>query len=76
MSLGLLGRGRGTPPRGGFRGRGGGVGRGRGSYAISHMVDRRPKQLVVMGFLLEEKDEVLKQLGVSRTDISLLYVKK
>lgn len=60
MALGLLGRGRGGRGSYSFRGRG----RGRGSYVVSHVIDRRPKQLVVMGFLLDEKEDVVKHLSV------------
>lgn len=67
MALGLLGRGRGGS-RGGFTPRG--RGRGRGSYAVSHVIDRRTKQLVVMGFLLTEKEDVVNHLSVSGTLLS------
>ncbi|XP_074650039.1 RNA-binding protein 26-like [Tubulanus polymorphus] len=58
-SLGLLssrGRGRGGRlARGSFRG---GRGRGRGGIGLGRSLDHRPKQLKVVGFTPEEKDEV------------------
>ena len=64
--MGLLGSGRGG--RGSYRG---GRGRGRGAYggpAAAHTlsVDRRPTALLVTGFVLEEKDQVVDQLKVTR----------
>ena len=65
LPLGLLGpgagRGRGMTPRG--RGRG----RGRGGIlgAKSNVVDHRPKSLLVAGFSLDEKEEVLQHFMVS-----------
>ena len=66
-ALGLLG-----PVRGRGRGRGvlpsRGRGRGRGgSFALSNVVDRRPKQLLVVGFMPEEKDAVASHLSVGVT---------
>ncbi|XP_013384517.1 RNA-binding protein 26 [Lingula anatina] len=53
------GRGRG---RGGAAPRGRGRGRGRGGVTMAaRSVDRRPRQLLVRGFSLNEKDEVISQ---------------
>ena len=65
-ALGLLGpgagRGRGMSPRGRGRGRG----RGGIMSAKANVVDHRPKSLLVAGFSLEEKEEVLQHFMVCR----------
>ena len=84
-SMGLLGRGRGrgavgrgrgsttwvasgiVPPVG--RGRGRGALLGRASVA-ARTLDRRPKQVEVKGFTVEEKDEIAMHLGVGRITVN------
>ena len=75
--LGLLGHGQGSPkaavaatavkPGATFRGRGRGRGRGRQMFSVSHVLDRRPKQLYVAHFKPEEKEEVVEHLTVSNS---------
>ena len=67
-SLGLLGgigRGRGRGAMSLGRGRGMGRGRGGANFnATSHVVDRRPRQLLVMGFSIEDKENLFLHLRV------------
>ena len=63
--MGLIGRGRGRG-RGGFMGRG----RGRGlvglpKFGAALSVDRRPKQVLVTGYMQEEKDPLILHMKVS-----------
>lgn len=66
-------RGRG---RGAYRSRGRGRGRSLPIFRATRSVDRRPKQVLVSGYMQEEKDQLIEHMKVCKVNLKELFLQQ